>query len=211
MGSENYNEDIIDEMRRSPVCWMNYIIIGINIVVFALVEATGSSLDAAHMVDWGAAYTPLIKQGEFYRLFTCMFLHFGIEHLFNNMFLLFFVGYYLEQYVGKIRYLIIYLGGGLLGSLGSWAMEVSQGTEIVSAGASGAIFSVLGALVIIVWHYRGHKGNLSVRRLLAMIALSVYVGFRSTGVDNLAHVGGLLGGAFLALFPVRFKKSENEV
>lgn len=211
MESENYNEDIIDEMRRSPVCWMNYIIIGINIVVFVLVEATGSSLDAAHMVKWGAAYTPLIKQGEYYRLFTCMFLHFGIEHLLNNMFLLFFVGYYLEQSMGKIWYLIIYLGGGLLGSLSSWAMEIAQGTEIVSAGASGAIFAVLGALVIIVWGYRGHKGNLSVRRLLAMIAFSVYVGFRSTGVDNLAHVGGLIGGALLALFPVRFKKSENAV
>lgn len=211
MESENYNEDIIDEMRRSPVCWMNYIIIGINIVVFVLVEATGSSLDAAHMVKWGAAYTPLIKQGEYYRLFTCMFLHFGIEHLLNNMFLLFFVGYYLEQSMGKIWYLIIYLGGGLLGSLSSWAMEIAQGTEIVSAGASGAIFAVLGALVIIVWRYRGHKGNLSVRRLLAMIAFSVYVGFRSTGVDNLAHVGGLIGGALLALFPVRFKKSENAV
>ena len=116
------------------------------------------------------------------------------------------MGYYLEQYVGKIWYLIIYLGGGLLGSVSSWVWDMMEKNEIVSAGASGALFAVLGALVIIVWRYRGQKGNLSIRRLLLMIAFSVYVGFRSTGVDNLAHVGGLLGGALLALILTQFKK-----
>ncbi|HIU75179.1 MAG TPA: rhomboid family intramembrane serine protease [Candidatus Pelethocola excrementipullorum] len=206
MEVSRYNEDIIDEMRRNPITWMNLIIIGINILLFVLVEATGSSLDSTHMIRWGAAYSPLIERGQVYRLFTCMFLHFGFEHLLSNMILLFFMGYYLEQYVGKIWYLIIYLGGGLLGSVSSWVWDMMEKSEVVSAGASGALFAVLGALVIIVWRYRGQKGNLSFRRLLLMIAFSVYVGFRSTGVDNLAHVGGLLGGALLALILTQFKK-----
>lgn len=206
MEISRYNEDIIDEMRRNPKTWMNLLIIGINILLFVLVEATGSSLDVGHMVKWGAAYSPLIERGEVYRLFTCMYLHFGFEHLLNNMILLFFMGYYLERYVGKIGYLIIYLGGGLLGSACSWVANLTKKNGFVSAGASGAIFAVLGALVIIVWRHRGQKGNLSIRRLLIMIAFSVYVGFRSTGVDNLAHVGGLLGGALLALILTHFKK-----
>lgn len=204
-----YNEDIIDEMRRNP-SWMNFLMMGINILIFVLVEATGSSEDAEHMIRWGAAYTPLIQEGEYYRLFTCMFLHFGLEHLLNNMFLLLFVGYYLEQYVGKVYYLVIYLGGGLLGSLCSWAAEAAQGEAVVSAGASGAIFAVLGALGIAVWRCRGQRNNLSIRRLLLMILLSIYVGFRSAGVDNLAHVGGLFGGALVALIITCFKKLGNE-
>ncbi|QOV19496.1 rhomboid family intramembrane serine protease [Blautia liquoris] len=209
MREERYNEDIIDEMRKNPASIVNLIIIGVNILMFILVEVTGSSSDAEHMIEWGAAYTPLIKQGQYYRLLTCMFLHFGAEHLFNNMFLLFFMGYYLEQYVGKIWYLIIYLGGGLSGSILSWIFEEIRRENVISAGASGAIFSVLGALVIIVWHYRGQKRNLSLRRLVAMIALSVYVGFSSSGVDNLAHVGGLFGGALLSVVLIHFKRLEK--
>ena len=96
-----------------------------------------------------------------------------------------------------------------MGSVLSWISEVIRGENVISAGASGAIFSVLGALVIIVWHYRGQKRNLSLRRLVAMIALSVYVGFSSSGVDNLAHVGGLFGGALLSVVLIHFKRLEK--
>lgn len=195
----NDNEDIIDEMRRNPKSWMNFTIIAINILLFVLVEITGSSEDTTHMIAWGASYTPLLEQGQYYRLFTSMFLHFGTEHLINNMLLLFFAGYYLERYVGKICYLVIYLGGGLLGSLCSWFIEVRNNEAVVSAGASGAIFAVLGGLVIVVLLHQGGARYLSLKRLLLMIAFSVYVGFRSVGVDNAAHVGGLIGGAVLAL------------
>lgn len=202
-------EDIIDEMRRNPKSWVNLTLIGLNIIVFFLVEITGSSEDLSHMVKWGAAYTPYILEGEYYRLFTSMFLHFGAEHLINNMVLLFFVGYYLEQHVGKLQYLLLYLGGGLLGNLCSLGGEWMSGDYYVSAGASGAVFAVLGALFVLVLRHRGQIGTLSVQRLFLMILMSVYVGFTSAGVDNLAHVGGLIGGALLALVLSAFTRSET--
>lgn len=73
MEQKNYNKDIIDEMREGPKSWMNFLIIGVNILIFLLVEATGSSEDPSHMISWGAADTALIQAGEYYRLFTCMF------------------------------------------------------------------------------------------------------------------------------------------
>ena len=86
----------------------------LNILVFLIVEFTGSSQNTMHMLDCGAAFTPMIIQGgEYYRLFTCMFLHFGIEHLLNNMLVLFVLGSRLEQAIGKIKFLLIYLIGGV--------------------------------------------------------------------------------------------------
>ena len=144
------DEDIIDRMRRrSRKSWVNYILVGINILIFLLVELTGSSEDTLHMIRWGASFTPLVEAGEYYRLFTCMFLHFGFQHLLNNMLLLFFLGDYMERFIGKIRYLILYLAGGTAASVFSWRHEVSQGEMTVSAGASGAIFAVLGGLVVL--------------------------------------------------------------
>lgn len=205
------NVDIIDQMRENPEFWMNFLIIGINILMFLLVEATGESKDTSHMISWGAASSLLIQEGEYYRLFTCMFLHFGLEHLLNNMLLLLCVGYYLERYVGKACYLILYLGGGVTGSFCSWVITTAGEESVVSAGASGAIFAVLGALIVTVWHRRGQEENLSMRRLLLMVLMCVYVGFRSVGVDNAAHIGGLLGGVILALPVTYFKKQGNTV
>ena len=105
----------MEELRKEPVTAG---LIFLNILAFVIVEITGSSQNTMHMLDWGAAYTPMIVQGgEYYRLFTCMFLHFGIEHLLNNMLVLFVLGSRLEQAIGKIRFLLIYLLGGLLGNV----------------------------------------------------------------------------------------------
>ena len=111
----NPNEDFIERMLRNPKNVLNLIMIAVNILVFLLVTLTGGSNDMENMIRWGAAYTPLIQAGETYRLFTSMFLHFGISHLFNNMLLLLFVGDYLEKTVGKPVYLAVYMLGGLAG------------------------------------------------------------------------------------------------
>ena len=152
------------------------------------------------MLGHGASFVPLIvERGEYYRLFTSMFLHFGIEHLFNNMLVLIFLGDMLEKLAGKWRYLLIYLLGGLGGNLLSLAMELRSGEFAVSAGASGAIFAVIGALVFLVVRHRGRIPGVSGRRLLLMAALSLFQGFFSTGVDAMAHLGGFLSGFVLAL------------
>ena len=200
------NEDIIDRMRRRrQKCIMNLIIIAVNVILFLAAEATGGSENTEHMVRMGASYTPLVEGGVYWRLFTSMFLHFGLAHLLNNMVLLFFLGDYMERFLGKVRYLILYLGGGILGNIFSYWSELQQGRQVVSAGASGAIFAVLGGLVVLLLLHRGRLEDLSLPRVLLMAALSLYVGFRSAGVDGFAHLGGFLGGALLAaamkLFP----------
>ena len=101
------NEDIVDRMWKRSKNSINLVIVVCNILVFLAVTLTGGTESSRHMMDCGAAYAPLIESGEYYRLFTSMFLHFGIQHLINNMLLLLFLGDYLERAVGKIRYLVI--------------------------------------------------------------------------------------------------------
>ena len=153
-----------------------------------------------HMLDCGAAYTPMIVQGgEYYRLFTCMFLHFGIEHLLNNMLVLFVLGSRLERVIGKIKFLLIYLLGGVLGNIISLYLELHAQNFAVSAGASGAVFAVMGAMIYIAIRNKGRLGDLSMRQILIMAAFSLYFGFASTGVDNTAHVAGMVSGFLLAV------------
>ena len=112
----------MEELRKEPVTAG---LILLNILVFLIVEFTGSSQNTMHMLDCGAAFTPMIIQGgEYYRLFTCMFLHFGIEHLLNNMLVLFVLGSRLEQAIGKIKFLLIYLIGGVLLYLSNYVRRI---------------------------------------------------------------------------------------
>lgn len=193
-------EDIIDRMRRrKQKSVVNLILIAVNAALFLIAEATGGSENAEHMIRMGAAWTPMIAAGQYYRLFTSMFLHFGMAHLLNNMLLLFFLGDYMERFLGKWRYLLLYLGGGLLGNLFSFWHELHMGEEVVSAGASGAIFAVLGGLVVLLLIHRGRLEDLSLPRVLLMAALSLCVGFRAEGVDGFAHLCGFLGGFLITL------------
>ena len=185
----------MEEFRKEPA---TLTLIIINIVVFLMVEFTGLSQDTLHMLDWGAAYTPLIvEKGEVYRLFTSMFLHFGLYHLLNNMALLLFLGDTLEELVGRWRYLVIYLGGGIIGNLLSMLWDCRTGFTAVSAGASGAVFAVIGGVFVILLKNRGRIEQMTASRLLFVIVLTIYHGFQSAGVDNAAHIGGVLGGALL--------------
>lgn len=186
----------MEEFRREPA---TILLIILNVLVFLVSESSGSSQDVMHMLDLGAAYTPLITEnGEIYRLFTSMFLHFGISHLMNNMLVLFVLGSRLERAVGKLRFLAVYLFGGTAANIISMFLELKTGEYSVSAGASGAVFAVMGAMIYIVLRNRGRLEDLTVRQILIMAAFSLYFGFTSTGVDNTAHVGGLLAGLVLA-------------
>ena len=187
----------LEEIRKEPATMA---LILINVLVFIAVEFTGTSQDAWHVLEYGAAYTPyIIQNGEVYRLFTSMFLHFGIEHLVNNMMVLFVLGSRLERVIGKIRFLLIYLLGGIAGNVVSLLLELKTQEFSVSAGASGAVFAVMGAMIYIVIRNKGWLGDLSMRQILVMAAFSLYFGFTSSGVDNAAHIGGLLTGFVLAV------------
>ena len=164
----------MEELKKAPV---TVLLILANILVFTAVEFTGGSEDTMHMLQCGAAYTPAIMQGEYYRIFTSMFLHFGPQHLGNNMLVL----------------------GGMGGNLLCLFLELDSADFAVSAGASGAVFAVMGAMIYAVIRGRGHIEDLSARQVVIMAAFSLYFGFTSEGVDNAAHVGGLICGFLLAV------------
>lgn len=186
----------MEEIKKEPV---TAILILANVVVFLLVELTGGTESAEHMAACGAAYTPwILTYGEWYRIFTSMFLHFGIRHLVNNMLILFVLGQRLEPIVGKIRFLLIYLLGGVGGNLLSLYADTVTNDYAISAGASGAVFAVMGALIFLLIRYRGRVADLSARQILILAAFSLYFGFASSGVNNIAHVGGLVFGFLLA-------------
>lgn len=203
---DNSPPDALERIFQGPLNWMNLLMIGLNILVFVVLESIGNTEDAGFMLKWGAAYTPLILDGEWYRIFTSMFMHFGFSHLMNNMVLLLFLGDTLEGILGKWKYLVIYLGGGLLGNLLSLFMDCRVGMTgemAVSAGASGAVFAVIGGIFTILLRDRERIQDMTARRVFFMILLTLYHGFQSAGVDNAAHLGGVLGGMFLTLILYR--------
>lgn len=200
----------MEEIKKEPV---TALFILLNILIFLAVDFTGGSENTVHMIECGAAYPPLIlEDGEIYRLFTCMFLHFGISHLANNMLVLFVLGQRLEPVVGKIKFILIYLLGGLGGNVISLLADVKKNEYAVSAGASGAVFAVMGAMIYVVIWSHGQLQDISTRQILIMAAFSLYFGFTSTGVDNAAHVGGMIMGFLLAVLlyhPSSQKKLYN--
>ncbi len=191
--------------RPEAVCTVGLIVV--NIAVFLILSLFGDTENAYFMLEHGAMYDPAIIEGhEYYRILTSMFLHFGIQHLLNNMVLLGALGWNLELEIGRVRFLIIYFGSGIMGNLLSLFWDVSRGESVVSAGASGAIFGLMGALLYVVIANRGRLGRLSGRGMLFMVVLSLYFGFSSSGVDNFAHIGGLAGGFIMAVLLYRRKK-----
>ena len=203
-------------MRQRPEAVCTIILIAVNVAVFFILSLFGDTEDAVFMMQHGAMYSDFVIQDhEYYRLFTCLFLHFGIEHLLNNMVILGALGWNLELQTGKIRFLLIYFGSGLFGNVVSLIFHGAAQEYTVSAGASGAIFGLMGALLWVVIANHGRLGRLSGRGMLVMVALSLYFGLSSSGVDNYAHIGGLVCGFLLALILYRKRRgregSENPI
>ena len=197
-------------MKERPKEIMTIMLIGINILVFIALTMIGRTEDGYFMLQHGAMYEPyIIENQEYYRLFTSLFLHFGISHLLNNMVLLWALGSIFEKEAGKIRFLFCYFISGIGGNLLSLYWNTMHDRQIVSAGASGAIFGLMGGLLWIVFANRGRLGTLSGRGMLIMVVLSLYFGFTSTGVDNLAHVGGLVCVFLTAILTYRRKRSKD--
>ena len=197
-------------MRQKPEAICTVALIVINAAVFFILTLFGDTEDALFMLQHGAMYEPYIIDGhEYYRIFTCIFLHFGISHLLNNMVLLGALGWNLELEIGSVRFLIIYLLSGLGGNLLSGYLDIRLQDYAVSAGASGAIFGILGALLYVVYRNHGRLRNISGRGMLVMVAITLYFGFASSGVDNAAHVGGLITGFLCGILLYRKKHRKR--
>ena len=186
----------MEEVKKWPVTAG---LAALNAAMYFVITLTGRPEDTMHMIRLGAAYTPYILEGEWYRLFTAMFLHFGFTHLANNMLVLAVLGTRLEGLVGHVRLALIYLLGGIGGNLVSMWMECRSGSFAVRAGASGADFALTGAMLWLALRNRGRAGDLTTRQVLIMAALSLYLGFAGSGVNNAAHIGGLICGFVLTM------------
>lgn len=181
----------------------------LNVLVFLIIELLGSTEDPEFMMQMGAAWPPCILEGQYWRLVTATFMHFGVEHIMNNMLVLACAGPILEKALGHVKYLLLYLLAGVGGSVLSFLQMIYSGEYAVSAGASGAIFGVIGALLWVVIRHKGRYETLTGKGLLFMIAISLYYGISSGEVDNWGHVGGLLMGFFLGI--ILYRKPRKTV
>lgn len=178
--------------RKFPVITLLLVII--NVAVFFVLESIGSTNDVVFMLNHGAAYHQNIyNEHEYYRLFTCMFLHFGFGHLFNNMLALWLLGSEVERFLGKIRFTIIYIFSGLVGSILSSVYSYIVNANTVSAGASGAVYGLIGALVVKMVEDR-KRSRSSFGKILAVLIILMMVGRPAEGIDTIAHIGGFAAG-----------------
>lgn len=178
---------------KQPI--VTYIIMAICIILFILMELSGGSTNSQTLLKYGANLDVLVKNGEYYRLFTCIFLHVGIMHLLCNMYSLYIIGREVENLFGKIKYIIIFILSGIFGSI----MSLAFTHNTISAGASGAIFGLLGALLYFGMHYRTYLGEAIKRSIIPIIVVNLIIGFFAEGIDLAAHIGGLVGGVLVAM------------
>lgn len=195
-----------DGMRRE---WVTLGLIAANVAVFALMVAQGSGIlvpEAGNrLLEWGANYAPRTLHGEWWRLFTSMFVHGGVLHIGFNMYALWVGGRLVERVYGHVGYGLLYAFAGLVGSVASALF--SGDPPVASVGASGAVFGVFGALLAFLLRRRRLLPMAVLKQMRAVVLLvvgfNVVFGFVVPGIDQAAHLGGLAGGflAGLALAP----------
>ncbi|MBJ7354188.1 MAG: rhomboid family intramembrane serine protease [Thermoleophilaceae bacterium] len=189
--------------REAPVTTA---LIAINLVVFLLQIATGAQFGAltssiqGWVMEHGVFYGPLIADGEYWRVVTPGFLHFGLIHIALNMYLLYVLGRMLEPELGSIQMLAVYFASLIAGSLG--AMVLEPGTP--SAGASGAVFGLMGMALVVAWSRRNRD---ALQQIGILVALNLFITFGNSSISKGGHLGGLLGGALCAL--ILFKIGER--
>ena len=179
-----------DKGKRPVVTW---VLLAANVVIWIAMELAGGSESVEVLQDFGALFGPLIASGEYWRLFTAMFLHVGLMHLLVNGVMLLVFGRMVEAIYGHASFAIIYVIAGLIGSVASYLMSpITTG-----AGASGAIFGVLGAFGAFFLARRDVLGEMGRQTFLGLGVLAVIqllYGFATPGIDNWAHMGGLAAG-----------------
>lgn len=190
--------------RVAPRSYVTPALVAINILVFvAMALATGGDSilepDGRAHIEWGSNFGPLTSGGQWWRLFTSTFLHFGLFHVALNMYALYEGGKLTERLYGQVEFLALYVVSGLAGSLASTLWNPLAN----SAGASGAIFGVYGAMVTYALKPGNRLPALTARSVwpsgLLFISYSLYNGFTHAGIDNAAHIGGMLGGIAMGL------------
>jgi len=168
------------------ICW----------IVFAIDFFGGGGRELGPLMTAGAVIPTLIQQGQWWRFFTAGFLHFSIAHIAFNTYALFQAGTFVEFSYGSARYAAIYLVALVAGDYAAYFTTI--GSQAVTAGASGAIMGVFGAMAVLAFKLPALRGQL-LRAAILPIVLTLGYGFMNPGISNAAHIAGVLSGALVAL------------
>lgn len=191
--------------------YSTYAIIGINILVFLLMVFNGAGWfepEGWVHIRWGSNYTPLTLSGDWWRLVTSTFIHFGVIHVLMNMYCLYTIGVYLEPLLGKLRFITAYLCTGILAGIVSlwWHKE-----DVNSAGASGAVFGMYGVfLALLTTKLIPDSVRKSLLQSIGLFIVYNLVYGMKSGVDNAAHAGGLVSGFLIGYAFVPMLKKEKD-
>ena len=186
-------------MRRQFLPWL---IIAANAVVLVLMRLDGFPADTSVPLRYGALHPQLVfGLGQYYRMFTSLFIHFSLMHLAMNASGLLIFGLRVEKYYGRFGFLLIYFISGLVGSLSSLLF-----TRGYAAGASGAVYGLVGAMLVLTFVSKREVEQINARVMLVYIAFGLALGFSNQGIDNFAHVGGLLAGCAVSYLLLKFKR-----
>lgn len=174
------------------------ILVLINAIIFIAETTAGGSRDTRIALKFGAQYTPDLERGQWWRMFTSMFVHFGVIHIISNMYALYSIGTSVESMLGSGRFLLLYLFSGSCGNLFTYLVEKSTGNYAISAGASGAIFGLMG-FYLMLGMLPQFRSYVPVSSVMTNLAINLVVGFTNPQINMKAHIGGLFGGMLCAL------------
>jgi len=172
---------------------ITYTLIAVNVAIYLITAEQGAGLDSpgGSLLSRWILFGPNVAHGDWWRLITAAFLHGGIYHLGGNMLSLFFIGRAVEQYLGTARYLGLYLVAGLAGSAGA----LLQAPLVPTLGASGAVFGILGAMLILEWQITGRLAG----QAMTWIVINLVISFSISNISWGGHIGGLIGGILVTL------------
>ena len=185
----------MQELSKYRYQAVNLSLAAIEGVLFLLCLLPGNRL-----YEWGRlSALQVLGQGQYWRLITSVFLHAGLRHLGSNLLVQVLMGGAVERNLGHVRYLIVFLIAGICGNILSIITDLATGSDVYSVGASGAIFGVMGVLIIMILRGRRQiaRGSSLMARAGLAVLYAVYSGFATPGTDNAAHIGGLLAGLLL--------------
>jgi membrane associated rhomboid family serine protease len=186
--------------QSGPV--VTWALVAVNVLVYLVTVAQGAGINnpGGKIFAKGLLFGPAVAQGDWWRLFTAAFLHGSILHIAMNMLALYWIGGPVEVYLGRARYLAVYVVSGLAGSAGALVVNPGQPT----VGASGAIFGILGALLIIEYQQTGQLAG----QAMSLIAINLIFSFTIPNISYGGHVGGLIGGILASLAFARFGRGH---
>ncbi len=207
--TEKENKKFVKVFSPKKIIFTKIILIlcVIAYIFVAIKDYNFISVSASTLAQFGGNNGLLVKSGELWRLITSAFLHVSLIHLLVNMYSLVILGTQVETYIGKWKFLFIYFISAITGNLLSL---VFSAPNVVSVGASGALFGLMGALLYFGYHYRLYLSDAIKNQIIPIIILNLFIGFVISGIDNVAHIGGLIGGYLASMAIGIDNKSEKK-